>query len=128
MRKKFRRLSKKKKFPHRGHVNIRATFNNTLINIGTIEGDTLVFKSTGGCGYSGTKKKTKYAARAAARTASKIAYEQGMRKVALIIKGPGRGRESSIRGVYSSGLKILKLKDVTPFPHNGCRPPKKRRV
>lgn len=127
MGKKFRRLSKKK-FPHRGHVNVRATFNNTLINVTTISGDTLVFKSAGGCGYSGTKKRTPYAARTTARLASRIAFELGMRKVALIIKGPGRGRESSIRGVYSSGLKILKLKDVTPVPHNGCRPPKKRRV
>lgn len=127
MGKNFRRSSKKR-FPHRGHVNVRATFNNTLINIGTIAGNTLVFKCAGGCGFSGTKKRTPYAARSTARIASRIAFELGMRKVALIIKGPGRGRESSIRGVYTSGLKILKLKDVTPVPHNGCRPPKKRRV
>ncbi|MBL7155817.1 MAG: 30S ribosomal protein S11 [Candidatus Omnitrophica bacterium] len=109
-------------------AHILATFNNTIITITDLKGDTLCWSSTGTVGYSGSKKSTPFAAGIAAENAARKAKDYGVRELEVLIKGPGSGRESAIRSLQAAGLAIRTIKDVTPIPHNGCRPPKRRRV
>ena len=111
-----------------GVVHIKSTFNNTIVNITDKQGNTLYWASAGGSGFKGSKKSTPFAAQSAAEKVATIAYEQGMREADVVVSGPGSGRESAIRALYGCGLQISVIKDITPVPHNGCRPPKKRRV
>ncbi len=119
---------KKLKAPESGIVHIHSTFNNTLVTITDKKGNTIVWTSAGSIGYKGTRKGTPYAATKAAETAVKKAIEAGMRNAEVWVNGPGRGRESAIRTVQAAGMNVNAIKDVTPLPHNGCRPPKKRRL
>ena len=114
---------KSKKAPSLGVVHVKSTFNNTIINITDKQGNTLFWASAGGSGFKGAKKGTPFAAQSAAEKA-----EQGMRQTEVIVSGPGSGRETAIRALQGCGVEILLIKDITPVPHNGCRPPKKRRV
>ena len=111
-----------------GQVHIYSTFNNTIINITDNQGNTLTWASGGGLGFKGSRKSTPFAATLATEKAVKVAQDMGIKEVDLFVKGPGSGRESAIRKVQSMGLKVKSIEDVTPVPHNGCRPPKKRRV
>lgn len=111
-----------------GQVHIKATFNNIIISITNMAGQVITWSSAGKMGFKGSKKNTPYAAQTAAAECSKVAYDLGLRKVELFVKGPGAGRESAIRTIQNSGIEVMVIKDVTPLPHNGCRPPKKRRV
>lgn len=111
-----------------GIAHIKATFNNTIVTITDRYGNTLAWSSGGRIGYRGTKKGTPFAAQLAAEAAAKEAYNLGIRKVDVLVKGPGSGREAAIRALQTAGLEILSIRDVTPIPHNGCRPPKRRRV
>ena len=111
-----------------GQVHVHATFNNTIITMTDMQGNTVVWASGGTVGYSGSRKSTPYAARLAAEDAAKKALDNGMREVEVYVKGPGPGRESAIRALQGSGLRVRAISDVTPIPHNGCRPPKKRRM
>ena len=111
-----------------GQVHIFATFNNTIVTVTDTEGNTVAWGSAGSAGFKGSRKSTPFAARLAAEQALKAAMTMGMQEVKLFVKGPGPGRESAIRAAQSLGLKISTMADVTPVPHNGCRPPKKRRV
>ncbi len=111
-----------------GIAHVFATFNNTIITITDRQGNAVVWASCGSSGFKGSKKSTPFAAQIAARNAAKKALEQGMKDVEVFVKGPGSGRESAIRAIQAAGLRISAIKDVTPIPHNGCRPPKKRRV
>jgi small subunit ribosomal protein S11 len=122
--------SKQRKMRHvtQGIAHIRATFNNTMIAITDMEGNVICNASSGSAGFKGSKKSTPFAAQIAADIAAKKAMEQGMKEVEVRVKGPGSGRESAIRGIQAAGLAITVIKDVTPIPHNGCRPKKKRRV
>ncbi len=126
-----RRGAKKKEkriVPH-GIVHIKSTFNNTIVTVTDLEGNTLVWASGGTLGFKGSRKGTPFAAQQAALRAATMAREQcGMRSCEVWVKGPGSGRESAIRAVHSAGLEIKVIRDVTPIPHNGCRPPKRRRV
>jgi len=123
-------MSKKKKLKHvsRGIVHIVATFNNTIITITDMQGNTLCWGSSGAAGFKGSKKSTPFAAQMASEQASRKALEFGMKDVVVHVKGPGSGRESAIRAIQTAGLTISTIFDITPVPHNGCRPPKKRRV
>jgi small subunit ribosomal protein S11 len=109
-------------------ANINSTFNNTIVNIATREGDTISWASGGMVGMKGARKSTPFAAQLAAEKAGKKAFDSGVKKVEVYVKGPGEGREPAIRALQTVGLEIILIKDVTPIPHNGCRPPKKRRV
>ena len=111
-----------------GVANILATFNNTIVTITDKEGNTIAWASTGSSGFKGSKKSTPFAAGIAAENAGKKALERGMKEVEVSVKGPGAGRESAIRSIQAAGLTIRSIKDVTPIPHNGCRPQKRRRV
>lgn len=111
-----------------GIVYIQATFNNIIISLTNKQGQVISWSSAGKAGFRGSKKNTPYAAQMAANDAAAAAYEAGMRSAEVFVKGPGSGRESAIRAIDSSGIKVTKIKDITPIPHNGCRPPKKRRV
>ena len=122
---------KTKKFtkaPLNGIVHILATFNNTIVTIADREGNTIAWASTGSSGFKGSKKSTPFAAGIAATNAGKKALERGMKEVEVYVKGPGSGRESAIRSIQAAGLSIRSIRDVTPMPHNGCRPQKRRRV
>ena len=119
---------KKVKQIPRGVVHILASFNNTMITITDPQGNTLCWSSSGNAGFKGSKKSTPFAAQIASQKAAKIALENGMKEVEVRISGPGAGRESAIRALQATGLQITQIKDVTPLPHNGCRPPKRRRV
>jgi small subunit ribosomal protein S11 len=119
---------KPKKMVPQGVVHIYATFNNTIITITDLDGNTVTWASGGSLGFKGSRKSTPYAAGLAARNATRAAMDGGMQEAEIIVKGPGPGRESAIRAVASAGLSIRSISDVTPVPHNGCRPPKKRRV
>jgi small subunit ribosomal protein S11 len=119
---------KAKKVAGTGVVHIKSTFNNTIVNITDKQGNTLFWASAGGCGFKGAKKSTPFAAQSAAEKVGLLAFDQGMRQAEVIISGPGNGRETAIRALQGCGLEVLLIKDVTPVPHNGCRPPKKRRV
>ena len=111
-----------------GQVHIYATFNNTIVTVTDPQGNTVAWGSAGSAGFKGSRKSTPFAARLAAEQAIKTAVSMGMQEAELIVKGPGPGRESAIRAVQAMGLKITAISDVTPVPHNGCRPPKRRRV
>ena len=111
-----------------GEVHINASFNNIIISITNLKGDVISWSSAGKMGFRGSKKNTPYAAQVAAEDASKVAVESGLRKVKVFVKGPGNGRESAIRTIHNSGIEVSEIVDVTPMPHNGCRPPKRRRV
>ena len=111
-----------------GQIHIYATFNNTIITVTDTQGNTVAWGSAGSVGFTGSRKSTPFAARLAAEQAVKAAMGMGMQEAELIVKGPGPGRESAIRAVQAMGLKVTSMSDVTPVPHNGCRPPKKRRV
>ncbi|MGA1869086.1 MAG: 30S ribosomal protein S11 [bacterium] len=109
-------------------AHIQSTFNNTVVTIATIEGDVISWASAGAIGFKGSRKSTPFAAQMAAQSCAKKAMDNGVRKVEVNVKGPGAGRESAIRALQAAGLEISTIKDVTPIPHNGCRPPKRRRV
>ena len=117
----------KKNIPY-GIVHIKASFNNTIITISDKQGSTIAWASAGSVGFKGSRKSTPFAAQLAAESCAKKAMENGMQSVEIYVKGPGSGRESAIRSLQSVGLEITVIKDVTPIPHNGCRPPKQRRV
>ena len=119
---------KSKKTVGTGVGHIKSTFNNTIVNITDKSGNTLFWASAGGCGFKGAKKSTPFAAQSAAEKVGSMAFEQGMRQAEVIISGPGNGRETAIRALQGCGLEVLRIRDITPVPHNGCRPPKKRRV
>lgn len=111
-----------------GIVHVNATFNNTLITVTDMEGNAIVWRTSGGSGFKGTRKGTPFAAQVAAKDVAEKAMEHGMREIEIRVKGPGSGRESTIRAIQATGMKIRAIRDVTPIPHNGCRPPKRRRV
>lgn len=119
---------KAKKFVEQGVINIKATFNNTLITVSDTSGNVVAWSSGGMKGFKGTRKGTPFAAQIAAEDAAKKAAAVGMKSVSVYVKGPGPGREPAIRSIQASGLKITFIRDVTPIPHNGCRPPGRRRV
>jgi small subunit ribosomal protein S11 len=120
--------SKKKKIINIGIAHIAATFNNTIVTISDIQGSVIVWSSAGCNGFKGSRKSTPYAAQITAESAAKKAAEYGMKTISIKIQGPGAGRDSAVRGLISSGLNVTTIKDITPIPHNGARPPKKRRV
>ena len=109
-------------------AHIRSTFNNTIVTIADTEGNVLSWASAGGLGFRGSRKSTPFAAQMAAEEATKAAMEHGLKQVEVYVKGPGAGREAAIRALQAAGLEVNSIKDVTPIPHNGCRPPKRRRV
>jgi small subunit ribosomal protein S11 len=111
-----------------GEAHINATFNNIIISLTNNDGQVISWSSAGKMGFRGSKKNTPYAAQMAAGDCSKVAYDLGLRKVKVFVKGPGAGRESAIRTIHNSGIEVSEIIDVTPIPHNGCRPPKRRRV
>ncbi len=112
----------------RGCAHIQSTFNNTIVTITDVQGNAISWASAGGLGFRGSRKSTPYAAQIAAETAAKSAMEHGMKSVEVFVKGPGSGREAAIRALQATGLEVNMIKDVTPIPHNGCRPPKRRRI
>ncbi len=120
--------SRKSKVIPAGIVHIMATFNNTVVSITDIRGNVISWSSAGRCGFKGSRKSTAYAATVVAQEAARAASAQGMREAEVRVQGPGAGRESAIRAVQTSGISVTAIKDVTPIPHNGCRPPKRRRV
>ena len=126
--KRTRGKRKERKFVEYGQAHIRSTFNNTIITMTDKAGNTLSWASAGGLGFRGSKKNTPFAAQSAAEAAAKAAMEYGLKSVEVYVRGPGSGRESAIRALQTAGLEITMIKDVTPIPHNGCRPPKRRRV
>lgn len=111
-----------------GEAHISATFNNIIISLTNQKGEVIAWSSAGKMGFRGSKKNTPYAAQLAAEDAVKVAHEAGLRKVKVYVKGPGNGRESAIRSIHNAGVEVTEIFDVTPMPHNGCRPPKRRRV
>ena len=111
-----------------GEAHVTASFNNIIISLTNKKGDVISWSSAGKMGFRGSKKNTPYAAQLAAEDCSKVAHEAGLRKVKVYVKGPGNGRESAIRSIHNSGIEVTEIIDVTPIPHNGCRPPKRRRV
>jgi small subunit ribosomal protein S11 len=111
-----------------GQAHITASFNNIIISLTNKKGDVISWSSAGKMGFRGSKKNTPYAAQLAAEDCGKVAHEAGMRKVKVFVKGPGNGRESAIRSIHNLGIEVSEIIDVTPLPHNGCRPPKRRRV
>lgn len=122
------RRKKVKKNIQTGIAHIQSTFNNTIVSITDVKGNLISWASAGGLGFKGNRKSTPYAAQMTADKAAKSSMEHGLKSVAVLVKGPGAGRESAIRALQSAGLEINMIKDVTPIPHNGCRPPKRRRV
>lgn len=127
---KGRKVAKKRnvKVGNEGLVYIKASFNNIIVSVCNAQGQVISWGSAGKAGFRGSKKNTPYAAQIAASTAAKDAYDAGLRHCEVFVKGPGSGREAAIRAIDASGIKVLKIIDVTPLPHNGCRPPKRRRV
>ena len=126
--KRTSRAKRVKKNIEKGAAHIRSTFNNTIVTITDVNGNALSWASAGGLGFRGSKKSTPFAAQTAAETAAKAAMEHGLKTVEVYVKGPGAGREAAIRALQAAGLEVTMIKDVTPIPHNGCRPPKRRRV
>ena len=126
--KKTTRRRKEKNHIEKGCVHIQSSFNNTIVTITDVAGNALSWASAGGLGFRGSKKNTPFAAQMAAETAAKAAMEHGLKTVEVFVKGPGAGREAAIRALQTAGLDVVMIKDVTPIPHNGCRPPKRRRV
>ncbi len=125
---KVTRKRKERKNIERGAAHIRSTFNNTIVTLTDTAGNALSWASAGGLGFRGSRKSTPFAAQMAAETAAKAAMEHGLKSVEVYVKGPGAGREAAIRALQAAGLEVSLIKDVTPIPHNGCRPPKRRRV
>src|ERR1700712_3116783 len=121
------RRREKKNVPH-GAAHIKSTFNNTIVSITDPQGNVIAWASAGHVGFKGSRKSTPFAAQMAAESAGRRAQEHGMKKVAVFVKGPGSGRETAIRSLTATGLEVASIQDVTPVPHNGCRPPKRRRV
>ena len=111
-----------------GQAHVHASFNNIIISLTNAQGQVISWSSAGKMGFKGSKKNTPYAAQMAAQDCAKVAYDAGLRKVKMFVKGPGAGRESAIRTIHTSGIEVTEIVDVTPLPHNGCRPPKRRRV
>ncbi|RKX64702.1 MAG: 30S ribosomal protein S11 [Thermodesulfobacteriota bacterium] len=128
MARRQRTKKKEKRLVEEGIVHIQATFNNTIVTITDKQGNTIAWSSAGIKGFKGSRKSTPFAAQLAGEDAAKKAMEHGMKRLEVYVKGPGAGRESAIRAIQAAGLKITLIKDVTPIPHNGCRPPKRRRV
>ena len=126
--KKVVKRRKERKVVEKGAAHIRSSFNNTMVTITDLEGNALSWASSGGLGFRGSRKSTPYAAQTAAETAAKAPMEHGLKTVEVYVKGPGQGREAAIRALQTAGLEVVMIKDVTPIPHNGCRPPKRRRV
>ena len=126
--KKVVKRRRERKVVEKGAAHIRSSFNNTMVTITDLEGNALSWASSGGLGFRGSRKSTPYAAQTAAETAAKAAMEHGLKTVEVYVKGPGQGREAAIRALQTAGLEVVIIKDVTPIPHNGCRPPKRRRV
>jgi len=122
------RRRRDKKNIERGAAHIQSSFNNTIVTITDVAGNALSWSSAGGLGFRGSKKSTPFAAQMAAETAAKAAMEHGLKTVEVYVRGPGSGREAAIRALQGAGLEVNMIKDVTPIPHNGCRPPKRRRV
>ena len=122
------RRKKTKRLVAEGVLHIHSTFNNTIITVSDPQGNVLVWSSAGSCGFKGSRKGTPFAAQVAAEAAARKAAELGMRHVTVLVKGPGSGRESALRSLQAAGFTVSIIKDVTPIPHNGCRPPKRRRV
>ena len=112
----------------KGQAHIHSSFNNTIVTITDVQGNAISWASSGGLGFKGSRKSTPFASQMAAETAAKAAMEHGLKSVEVYVKGPGSGREAAIRALQTAGLEISMIKDVTPIPHNGCRPPKRRRV
>jgi small subunit ribosomal protein S11 len=127
-KKKTVRRRKERKNIERGQAHIQSTFNNSIVTLTDMKGNTLSWASAGQLGFKGSRKSTPFAAQMAAETAAKVAMEHGLRTVEVFVKGPGAGREAAIRSLQAAGLDVNSIKDVTPIPHNGCRPPKRRRV
>jgi small subunit ribosomal protein S11 len=125
---KARRKKREKKHIERGQAHIQSTFNNTIVTLTDMSGNVIAWASAGGLGFKGSRKSTPYAAQMTGEQAAKDAMEHGLKHVEVFVKGPGAGRESAIRSLQATGLEISSIKDVTPVPHNGCRPPKRRRV
>jgi len=119
---------KERKHVDKGVAHIRSTFNNTIVTITDVHGNALAWATSGSIGFKGSRKSTPFAAQMAAEKAAKDAMEHGLREVEVYVKGPGAGREAAIRQLQAAGLEVTTIKDVTPIPHNGCRPPKRRRV
>ena len=111
-----------------GQLHVHSSFNNVIVSLTNSEGEMIAWSSAGKMGFRGSKKNTPYAAQMAAQDCAKVAYDLGLRKVKAYVKGPGQGRESAIRTVHGAGIEVVEIVDVTPLPHNGCRPPKRRRV
>ncbi|MBN2236877.1 MAG: 30S ribosomal protein S11 [Bacteroidales bacterium] len=130
MAKKTKKVTKKRvvKIEPTGKAFINASFNNIIISLTNNNGQVISWASAGKMGFRGSKKNTPYAAQLAATDCSKVAFDLGLRKVKVYVKGPGAGRDSAIRTIHTSGIEVTEIKDVTPLPHNGCRPPKRRRV
>lgn len=122
------RVKKVKKNIEKGAAHIRSTFNNTIVTITDLAGNAVSWASAGGLGFKGSRKSTPYAAQMTAESAARTAMHHGMRTIEVFVKGPGAGREAAIRALQAAGLEVSMIKDVTPVPHNGCRPPKRRRV
>lgn len=125
---KVTKKRRERKNIEKGTVHIQATFNNTIVTITDVNGNAISWASAGELGFKGSRKSTPFAAQSAAETAAKIAADQGLKTVEVFVKGPGSGRESAIRALETAGLQVTSIRDVTPIPHNGCRPPKRRRV
>ena len=126
--KKVVKKRRERKNVEKGVAHIRSTFNNTIVTITDVQGNAIAWGTAGEMGFKGSKKSTPYAAQTAAEHAAKIAVDNGMKTVEVLVRGPGAGRESALRALATAGLSITLIKDVTPIPHNGCRPPKRRRV
>ena len=127
-KKVVRTRRREKKNIEKGQVHISSSFNNTMVTITDTNGNAISWASSGGLGFRGSKKSTPFAAQSAAETAGRAAMEHGLKTVEVFVKGPGSGREAAIRALQTVGLEVTMIKDVTPIPHNGCRPPKRRRV
>ena len=126
--KKVIKKRRERKNIEKGAVHISSTFNNTIITITDVDGNAISWASAGELGFRGSRKSTPFAAQTAAETAAKAAMEHGLKTVEVYVRGPGQGREAAIRALQAAGLEVVMIKDVTPIPHNGCRPPKRRRV
>lgn len=128
VKKTVRKKKRERKNVERGQAHIQTTFNNTLVTLTDMDGNALSWSSAGSNGFKGSRKSTPFAAQSAAEVAAKAAMKHGLKTVEVYVKGPGSGREAAIRALQTAGLNITMIKDITPIPHNGCRPPKKRRV
>ncbi len=124
----IKKTKKKIQVESTGIARIKATFNNVIITLTDSYGNTISWASSGKMGFKGSKKNTPFAAQVAAENVAKAAYDLGLRKIDVLVKGPGSGREAAVRSLQTAGLEITSIKDITPIPHNGCRPPKRRRV